>query len=519
MRKNLTDIADRNFDVVIIGGGINGSVSAHYLAAEGYSVLLVEKADFGAGSSSRSSRMLASGVGELAPESSRLREFLYHPSRAFASLRYARMGMKSRADFVKSSPQRVRAFKFGFPIYHGSSAKSWQVDAAFKLLTLTGDGGVPLNYKLLKQPEALSVPLFAQLRAPNKLKSVALFTEYQFNWPERIVVDEIISAEEIGATVRNYTEVTRLERIAEGWELSLDDKLDSSSQAVKVRAKSVFNMAGIWIDQVNKRAEPSRAPKLISPTKGVHVLVRLTPEYQDYGIYTFSQRGHNLHFYIIPWGNGLHYVGPTHIPYDGSIDEVRATESDIELVLAESNYHFPGLTLQRSDVLYTWAGARPLTNLPQHPIGGAFSHTLHDLGDAGLPNMFAMTGASLGKHRWTGEKAVAALRSSNIKPSGSARPLEFGAKLMPHAAGRNNTAFDSAITEADIKYAVEREQAQTLSDILFRRTGHGWSADMGRKIVHSAADMLGAHNGWTKERVDEEVARYLSEVSKIHSAA
>src|SRR5690606_20278758 len=103
---------------------------------------------------------------------------------------------------------------------------------------------------------------------------------YQFDWPERIVVDTVLDAERLGATVRNYTPVTRIARTAERWAIELADAVDASVTPVTVSAEAILNMAGIWIDQVNQRVDKSRARRRITGTKGIHIAVRLPPECQ-----------------------------------------------------------------------------------------------------------------------------------------------------------------------------------------------------------------------------------------------
>src|SRR4051812_38699229 len=97
MLKNLASLKGKTYDVAIIGGGINGASAAQHLAAAGYSVLLVEKGDFGSGSSSRSSRLLHCGLRYLAPGRS-IFDFVIHPTRFFNALRMAQQGMQARSE-------------------------------------------------------------------------------------------------------------------------------------------------------------------------------------------------------------------------------------------------------------------------------------------------------------------------------------------------------------------------------------------------------------------------------------
>src|SRR5690349_12683426 len=106
MRPDISELDGQRFDVVIIGGGINGASAAQHLAAAGYRSLIIDKGDFGSGASARSSRLLHCGLRYLAPGRS-LFDFVRHPSRLFVALRMARLAMQARNEFVRTSTTRT----------------------------------------------------------------------------------------------------------------------------------------------------------------------------------------------------------------------------------------------------------------------------------------------------------------------------------------------------------------------------------------------------------------------------
>lgn len=494
MRPALKDLSEQSFDVAVIGAGVNGANTAQTLSARGYRVLLVDKGDFASGSSSRSSRLLHCGLRYLAPGGS-LWDFVRHPGRFAVACRMARDAMISRARFVELTPERVRPLSFCFPVYDDSPYAGWQIDAAFALLGRLGGRSVPLDYRRLGAREALETPLLEHLRAPDRLKSVAMFREYQFDWPERIAMDAILDAERMGATVRNYTPVTHMARKGDGWRLELADALDDAVPPVSVSARAVCNMAGIWIDDVNGRAEPDGASRLITGTKGCHIVVQLPAECRDYGIATLNRL--NEPFYCIPW-RGLHYFGPTETLYEGDRDDIHVTPEEIDFLIGEANHLLPGLKVSRSDVLYTWAGVRPLTYDPAQPLG-ARSRDLHDLSPNGMENVFAMTAGPIMSHRSAGTIAADAL-APKLAPSGPAAEPSYAARSV-----------------ADIRRAVAEEQAETLVDVMFRRTGKGWSETMGREEAEAAAEIMGEVKGWPRERIAREAADYLEYLRHTHT--
>ena len=234
-------------------------------------------------------------------------------------------------------------------------------------------------------PEAAkSLPLVGRLRDWDRLQSIGAFTEYQFEWPERLCVDAVLDAERLGATVRNYTAATKLTRRNEAWEIELSD-VDTGGTAT-IETKLVLNMAGIWIDKVNGASGAPR-PRKVLGTKGIHIMLQLPPECADNGIVTFNRKNEPL--YCIPW-RGMHYFGPTETVYEGNLDDIRAEDEEIDGLLAESNHLLPGLKLERTDILFTWAGVRPLSYDPALPMGKR-SRDVHDLAGSGMPDVYAMT--------------------------------------------------------------------------------------------------------------------------------
>ena len=119
MRSAIEKLHKAKYDVCVIGAGVNGASAAQHLAGAGYSVILVEKGDYGSGSSSRSSRLLHCGLRYLAPGAS-IFEFARHPSRLRKAMRMAKLAMEARRQLVLTAPERVRPLNFHFPIWKES---------------------------------------------------------------------------------------------------------------------------------------------------------------------------------------------------------------------------------------------------------------------------------------------------------------------------------------------------------------------------------------------------------------
>lgn len=489
MRTPINNLQDEEFDVAIIGAGVNGSSSAQHLAAMGYKVLIVDKGDFATGASSRSSRLLHCGLRYLAPGRSIL-DFIIHPSRLFTALRMARQAMQSREQFVVATPERTKLLRLHFPIYRDGPYREWQVRLAFKLLDSMGSSKVPLNFKMLSPEEARNVPLVGGLRDFDRLQAVAAFDEYKFEWPERIALDALSRAEQNGATIRNYTKADLSDdRNCQGWSVQLTDML-AQAPPVTVRAKMVLNMAGIWIDSVNWSGNPEATRKTFG-TKGSHIVVRLPESFRGLGIATLNSL--QLPFYCIPWRD-LHYFGPTETPYEGDPDRVSVTEDELGFLLGEANRLLPSLGIKHSDILMTWAGVRPLTYDEAVPFGNR-SRVVHDLAADGLPDMLAMTAGPIMTHRSAGEE-MAANVARTVKPRRIEKEVEFG---VPG----NANGYDAMPAH--------------LSDVLFRRTGLGWSGPIAQTEIAACAQELGKQLNWDQARIADEIRLFEMEWNQLYA--
>ena len=513
MRTDLSDLDGQGFDVVIIGGGINGASSAQHLAASGYAVLLVDKGDFASGSSGRSTRMLHCGLRYFETPNP-VRDFLFSPSRFRTALDMAKASMETRAELVTDSADRLAPFTLCFPIYKNGPYKSWHLDLGFRILGALGPKSVPLDYRRIPGPEARGLPLVDALADPEQLLSVATFREYMYDWPERFCIDAILDAERMGATVRNYTTARLVERDRMGlWQVGLTD----AEGAASVTAPVVLNLAGIWIDQVNRTEMPGPEPRrLILGTKGSHIVVQLPPAYRDYGIATVNSIGEP--HYCLPSQGGYHHIGPTETVYEGDIEDIRVNRAELDFLLAETRNILPGLALDVADVVYSWAGVRPLTFDPAIPKGNR-SREIHDLTTQGLPNVLAMTAGPIMSHRSAGRELTAAVKRL-VPPSGATQKPDYRPRLLPEDANAPPLIEgDDSVRISHLGHVAETEHARELGDILFARTGLGYSHKLGDADIQRAAEAVSAHLGWDAAEIDRQVGAVKYRMKTLYQPA
>ena len=281
-RQPISELDGREFDVVVIGAGVNGASGAHHLAAEGYSVLIVDKSDFATGSSSRSSRLLHCGLRFIEPgeglgyRKPTVWEPLLKPRTFLKNLGRARDAMHARTQIGTTMAKRLFGFRFHFPVWKGDFYRPWQVSAGMRLVESVGpSGGTPLEIGRMSAAEALRQPMLEWLRRPEDLLSVHSWKEFRYEWPERIVMDTILDVQRLGGIARNHTAVTSLKRDGDLWRVELEDGFGGGAGAVV--AKAVLNTTGIWTDRVNRLASESVGRRIMG-TKGIHIMFRLPPE-------------------------------------------------------------------------------------------------------------------------------------------------------------------------------------------------------------------------------------------------
>jgi glycerol-3-phosphate dehydrogenase len=505
-----------HFDVAIVGAGINGASAAQHLSAAGYRVLVVDQGDFANGATSRSSRLLHCGLRHLATGSN-FWTTLLRPDRLARSMGTVRADMQARDEIVGTIPDRLRAIHFCLPIYSDDAYAPWQLDAAFAVLRLMSPAGVPLDYRRFNHKQLDQVPIVPWLRDPKRLKSVAVFREYLFDWPERVALDALFDARRMGAQIHNYTQVERLQRLESEsrWWLSLGSTDHGGPSAhsftdekAQVTADLVLNLAGAWVDGIIHRTGNSVVPKCAG-IKGIHISARLPQEFADWGLFAFNSIGEPL--YCLP-SNGMHYIGLTRTPFDGGptyrdIADVVATDREIDWMIAETNRCLPQLAITRGDILFSWAGVNPLTRDPENPLGSR-EIKIHDLATDGLPGMLTLTGGAIMTHRRVASRLVNAV-SKRLAPSGSPQNLSF--QWFDRETEQNAPQFVSeafSISTAAVKRCVRDEQPGDLADLLMRRLGAGWSSDQGLALARPVAEAAAPELGWSEARIEDELRAY-----------
>jgi glycerol-3-phosphate dehydrogenase len=350
-------LGSREFDLLVIGGGIVGAGIAEAATAHGMSVALVEKGDFASATSSASSKLIHGGLRYLRLGDVGLVREAHHERRILMNV---------------VAPHLVRRLPFLFPLYVGGPYRPWFVQSGILLYStlararLNGLVGVDRAKKMVPQLHG------------RDLRSCALYADAWTN-DGRLTLSNVRAAADAGAIVLNYAEVLAI-RGREGAEVSVDGTV------VNVRAKAVVNATGPWVDRVRRLEDPGARPSM-RLSKGVHVLVDGGNDWD--AALTISHDKVRVSF-AVPW-EGMLLLGTTDTPHEGEPEDARVTEADIEQVLAEASVAVDDLGPPRA----TFCGLRVLPG-GDGATANARRETVYSTGKSG---MVSVAGGKLTTYR------------------------------------------------------------------------------------------------------------------------
>lgn len=497
----------KTYDVLVIGGGITGAAATNHLAAAGYETLLLEAADFGSGTTSRTSRLQYCGLSYLIGFD-RLSTIVSRPAQFIERLMLARKSMRERSAFVRANPERVRQVDFYIPVYAGDAVPAWKMRAGHKLLNGMDKGGLGLDFRFLDAEAARTVPILPTTSARGALVGAIHYVEYQYNWPERICVDTVMNAVDGGAEAQNYAPVRHLERDGDRWRIRYEDLRTGSSSDVYARV--LVNAAGAWVDDIAANSQLG-VKRLNQGEKGTNIALRLPVDLRGQGLQTLARDG--APFYLIPWGD-LHYAGPVNKPSPADENGFVALEDEVATLVAELAFLFPQLSITQRDVVYSWAGVRPRT-YSAHSGSGVAGLMLHGPKATGLPRYFVYTGGLLMMHGHIGREIVEGV-SHELKPGNSVSAPTVGARRLEGANKPKDVISIDGIgySRQSLNDLASRESVWKLDDLMFRRTPLGWNEMLGTDTVRDVALSVRNTLGWSEQQAEAEIARYLAILGK-----
>jgi glycerol-3-phosphate dehydrogenase len=520
-------------DLLVVGGGITGAGIARDAAMRGIRTALVDKGDFGSGTSSHSSRLVHGGLRYLETGDWRL---VVEASR-------------ERRVLLSIAPHLVWPRSFLFPVHAGARVPRWKLAAGLWLYDLLAAFRNVRAHRLLSKRALLRAE--PALRG-HDLRGGARYFDAQCD-DARLTLATIRDAHARGALVANYAAVEQF-AVADGIVRGAHvlDALDG--RRLTVRALTVVNATGPWSDETRGA---DGLPPLLRRTKGAHVAVPRSRLGNHEAITLVSPIDGRVMF-LVPWGD-LTYIGTTDTDSDEGPDAVRATAADVIYLLRSANAYYPEARLNPGDVVSTWAGLRPLLRPDDARSPGTTSRE-HRIVQS-PSGLISIVGGKLTTYRAMAAQVVdrvarqlrevdgrpvppRARTDREPLPGGAARDLSivtrdieregfsravaeqltrlFGSEAPAVARlAQADPALKRPVVEghpaprAALTHAIRREMAVTLCDLLIRRT-HVFYETPGHALSEAPdlVELAGRELGWDPARQAAELAAYRREVER-----
>ncbi len=494
MIRDLERFTKNVYDLLVIGGGINGAAIAHSAAQRGMKVALIEKGDFASGTSSKSTKLIHGGIRYLEN---------FEVDLVYESLR-------ERHIQLKAAPHLVKPLPFVIPVYQGDKRPLWMMQfGVFLYETLAGPYSVSPRKNLSKE-EVIRLEPGIETKG---LKGGVLYYDAQMD-DARLCLENVLMADQYGAHVANYVKAASF--IKENGRVTgvqARDMLKGSE--FEVRAKKVICAAGPWTNELLRLDIPG-AKKKVRTTKGIHIVYQ--GEISKHAILIGSQSDRRI-FFLIPWmGNSL--IGTTDTDYIAGPDEVRVEREDIDYLMRESKRVFPGIDFSPAKILATFAGLRPLIRKGGSPRKVSRKHLFYE----SPSGVIFVVGGKYTTYRRVAEDCVNKLRkdfnkekfklygggvvSETAEAVAASAGLELAVvrSLMDIYGTRykdvlslveKNPTLKEKISEkppiikAQLVYAIETEMAQKPEDILERRLSLTYRNSVFSPVLGAISSLMG----------------------------
>ncbi len=341
MIRDISLINRHKFDLLVVGGGINGAAIAYLAADNGLSVALIDKGDFGGGTSSKSSKLVHGGI-------------RYLENLEFDLVAEA---LKERYIQFKNAPHLVRPLEFIIPIYEGDPRPAWMVKTGVSIYDALA-GSLKLGahrfysaQELLKEEPSLN---------PQGLKGGVLYFDAQMD-DARLCLENVLMASLRGARAANYVEALSL--VKENRKtVGIVAKDLLTGQIFEVRAKRVVCALGPWTERTFKE-DRTFSKHNVRTTKGVHLIYK--GKLCEHAVVVQARNDKRV-FFVIPWmGNTL--IGTTDTDFSGDPDNVVCDKEDAEYLMNETRRMFPAIDIDGTNIITTFAGLRPLVHADGQP--------------------------------------------------------------------------------------------------------------------------------------------------------
>jgi len=521
MKRDIGDTAREKFDLIVVGGGIIGTGIARDASLRGIKTLLIEKEDFGYGTTSRSSRLIHGGLRYL-----RMLEF-----------HLVGQDLHEREVLMNIAPHLVHPYPFIIPL--ANLFNEIVLSIGVRMYDVMASGKSMPSHQHLSRREVLEIePELDELKG---LKGALLYYDCQAPFTERLGIENVLSAAENGATIINHAQLTGFLR--DGNDVRGIEMLDClTGETYKVKARLVVNAAGHWVDCVRDLLRSGPA-STVRRTKGIHLV---TPRLTQKALVLFSPVDGRL-FFVMPW---LDYtlIGTTDTNYSGDLDAVCAEPADVDYMLGGLHQVFP--KLRQEDIIYAMAGLRSLAH-----IGGERASDItreHKVLDHksrdGIEGLVSVLGGKITAYRAVARDVVnmvcrklkveaecttaevplpGAPAVSQEQMANAARESTLPLNTVRHLAALYGSRFSEVLKLvernkgsgqrlcphspdilAQVEHSVKEEGAFTVADFLLRRTNAGLMSCQGLDAVETVAQEMGRLLKWSQAEQRRQVEDY-----------
>lgn len=547
MKRDIVSLADRKFDLIVIGAGIYGAAMAWDATLRGLSVALIDKGDFGGATTANSLKIVHGGL------------------RYLQTLDFKRMreSIKERTTLMHIAPHLIHPLTCVMPTY-GHLMKGPLVMRAGMLMNdiisfdrnrlLDPEKRIPAG-KIISRAECLR--LIPGLDG-NRVTGGVVWTDAQMLNSDRLLLSFVLSAANGGAGVANYVKAAGF--IRENGRVKGVKALDLlSGQPLDIQADLVINASGGWVDRVLDDTGSHSSCLKLSTAMNLVVNKKMLPEYAAgvNGSFSYTRSDGSVYngrrvLFLTPW-NGKTLVGTYHRPFDGNPDDLRVQEREIEDFLKEVNSAVPGDPVKREDVSFFHKGFLPMDGV--NPATGEVRLTKHyticdhsvrdklqglvsvigvkyttardvaektvdlavkKLGRGGNRSRSSVTpldGGNIAKFRDFQESATEKENRNGFEPSQMKRLVIHYGSLYPEVLAwtekkpdaRKRASKDSEVLLAEIYHAVNSEMAVTLSDAVLRRTDLGSSGPPDDGALRACGRVMARELGWDRKRLEQEI--------------
>ncbi|NQT24446.1 glycerol-3-phosphate dehydrogenase/oxidase [candidate division KSB1 bacterium] len=560
MKRDLNQLSNTEFDILIIGAGIYGATAAWEAASRGFSVALIDKNDFGSGTSANSLKTVHGGLRYLQT---------LDLKRYFESVR-------ERKILLRIAPHLVHPLPVVMPTYgHAMKGKEilWAGLLLNDIMSCTRNSGMDRsrhipNGRVYRKSSCMR--LLAGIME-NGVTGCASWTDAQMYSSERMILSFIHSASKQGAVAANYVTCTGFRKNPDRI-LAVQAKDTLAGTTFEIKAKCVINMTGGWVDHVLGMNGFTTKKPLVQLSTAMNLVVNreLLPQVsaglrshfenplQDGSVY----RGSRILF-VAPWRKYT-MIGTFHRPYAGHPDEMHVSADEIQSAIHEFNSAYPGSLIRREDVSFVHKGFLPMNGIYSKTgeVNLTSNYVLRDhLKEGGPANLISVSGVKYTTARDVSQKAVnLAIRKLDKKGQSSKTadtPIYGGEiydfneymsdvlQILPKSMDesvlrrlvrcygsehktilsltdtqldwREKISGSNEVIKAEIVHAVRNEMAMTLSDVIQRRTDIGSGEKPAKSALKACAEVMGSELGWDSQRINEEIQAVEEIYKPFHS--